>query len=213
MSIRLCGGLGVNDADYQVTTYIVSQGKRKRVWICPYYARWKCLMERLGPYNTQVAYIGRSCCEDWTYFSKFKGWMESQIWEGLHLDKDILKPGNKVYSPETCAFVPHWINTLFMTNTHRKGDYPLGVALSYKGLYRAQVSSVLTNTNVHLGMHVDPFSAHKAWQEGKIGQIKQAVKIYQQESCFREDVMIAILSRVDVLKEDLKNNRETIDFI
>lgn len=35
--------------------------------------------------------------------------------EGWHLDKDILLKGNKVYSPETCAFVPAKINSLLIS--------------------------------------------------------------------------------------------------
>lgn len=31
----------------------------------------------------------------------------------IDLDKDILKPGNKEYSPETCVLIEHYINTIF----------------------------------------------------------------------------------------------------
>ena len=43
--------------------------------------------------------------QEWLTFSNFKRWMEKQDWEGKQLDKDIIVLGNKVYSPETCAFV------------------------------------------------------------------------------------------------------------
>ena len=32
----------------------------------------------------------------------------------MHLDKDILCKGNKIYSPENCVFVPQRINNLFV---------------------------------------------------------------------------------------------------
>jgi len=38
--------------------------------------------------------------------------MERQDWEGKHLDKDILIPGNKIYSPDRCIFVSSLINLL-----------------------------------------------------------------------------------------------------
>ena len=31
----------------------------------------------------------------------------------IDLDKDILKSGNKEYSPETCVLIEHYINTIF----------------------------------------------------------------------------------------------------
>ena len=45
----------------------------------------------------------------------------------LDLDKDILFKGNKVYSPETVALVPHAINTLFINRKDGRGDFPIGV--------------------------------------------------------------------------------------
>lgn len=208
--MKLCGGIGINDADYQVTRYVSEAGKRRRVWVCPYYSRWKCLMERLGPFSKYPAYVDKSCCDDWLYFTKFRGWMEGQYWEDLHLDKDILSPGNKVYSPETCAFVPHWINTLLATNAFRKGKEPLGVAVSYSGLYRAQVSNVLTNTNLHLGLFNTPYEAHVTWQVGKIEQIEKALWIYRSEKCYCEDIDNALKSRIENIKKDIIEKRETI---
>jgi len=211
MKQKLCGGLGINDADYQVTKYIVGDnGKRKRVWVYPYYARWKSLMERIGPNSKEEAYFDKTCCADWVYFSKFKAWMEAQTWENLDLDKDILIQNNKEYGPTTCAFVPAWINTLLMTNTHRKGILPLGVHLSSKGQFRAQVSNVYTNKNKHLGLYQTPEEAHSAWQRGKIDQIEKALKMYEEEGCFRLDIKEALLKRSSNILEDNKNSRETL---
>ena len=59
----------------------------------------------------------------------------------LDLDKDILFKGNKVYSPETCCFVPHAVNTLFLNGKKNRGDFPLGVHFDKsKGKYRAEMS-------------------------------------------------------------------------
>jgi hypothetical protein len=47
----------------------------------------------------------------------------------MHLGKDILVKGNKIYSYETCVFVPQRINELFTKRQNERGDYPIGVSL------------------------------------------------------------------------------------
>ena len=47
--------------------------------------------------------------------------------QGWHLDKDILIKGNKIYSPETCCFVPQEVNILFIKNSKRREGLPIGV--------------------------------------------------------------------------------------
>ena len=63
-------------------------------------------------------------------YSNFKVWYDQNKISGmsLDLDKDILFKGNKVYSPEACSFVPHEINTLFLSKKADRGDYPIGVS-------------------------------------------------------------------------------------
>ena len=72
-------------------------------------------------------YIGCSVCKEWLTFSTFKAWMKSQVWRGRHLDKDLVIPYNKVYSPETCLFVPGKLNTLINNQEASRGRYPQGV--------------------------------------------------------------------------------------
>ena len=63
------------------------------------------------------SYIGVTVCDEWLCYANFKEWYDENIYEikdeRIHLDKDILIKGNKVYSPETCIFAPQRINTLF----------------------------------------------------------------------------------------------------
>lgn len=48
-----------------------------------------------------------------------------------HLDKDILVAGNKIYSPETCLFVPNRINSLLIRGV-KTGPLPLGVSMMHQ---------------------------------------------------------------------------------
>jgi 7,8-dihydro-6-hydroxymethylpterin-pyrophosphokinase len=52
---------------------------------------------------------------EWWSRRAFTEWMRGQEWQGRQLDKDILWPGNKIYAPDKCLFVPQEINNL-LTN-------------------------------------------------------------------------------------------------
>ena len=81
--------------------------------------------------------------EDWRYLSNFKEWCNHQIGfgnEGWHLDKDILVEDSKMYSPETCCFVPPEINVALTNNKSVRGSFPQGVIYnSTKTRYRARI--------------------------------------------------------------------------
>lgn len=209
--MKLIRGIGIKDIDYPITKSIkTGDNKWKQIWRCPYFSRWDKLMERLGPNNPHKTYDDKSCCPDWLYLSKFKAWMETQEWEGLDLDKDILFPGNKIYSPNTCAFVPPWLNTLILTNSQRKGVYPIGVTyVKETGKFRSQVSNFSTNTNLHLGVFSSEQQAHSAWQLGKCEQIEKALDCYKKEKCFRQDINEALLLRIVKLKDENSKSIET----
>ncbi len=114
-------GIGVNDALYQTTLNGVK---------CPYYKKWLGVMERCYSKKLKTnhpTYDNCQICDEWLVFSKFKSWMIKQDWKGKELDKDIIKPGNKVYSPENCAFIDHYTNSLMNINKKSKSNLPPGV--------------------------------------------------------------------------------------
>ena len=82
------------------------------------------------------AYYGIvTVCDEWQCYHRFANWYEEHAYEcdgRLHLDKDILCPGNKIYSPETCLLVPQAINALFMNKSNNRG-LPNGIRKQGKG--------------------------------------------------------------------------------
>lgn len=91
-------------------------------------------------------YEGCSICDYWLEDKeRFFKWVEENYYmvgsEQMDLDKDILVKRNKVYSPETCVFVPHSINTLLLNCKRKRGKYPLGVNYEKgKNKYRAALN-------------------------------------------------------------------------
>jgi len=86
------------------------------------YTRWANMIRRC--YNKEYqekypSYKNVTVCDEWHNFQNFAQWFEKnynpEYMEDWHVDKDILIKGNKIYSPETCCFVPREVNNLFRT--------------------------------------------------------------------------------------------------
>lgn len=173
---RLLYGVGVNDADYAVTKfettgYVDGKRKRKLIWACPFYQTWKHMLERCfsEKYRAEYpTYKDVTCCGEWLTFSNFKQWMEQQDWEGKQLDKDIIVPENKVYSPETCAFVLGVTNNFVTASDASRGEYPLGIYWNKRNeKFQAKCNNPLTKGREHLGYFNTPKEAHEAWRKRK----------------------------------------------
>ncbi len=172
---KLVHGVGVNDLPYRthVYEYVTENGGkriRKCVFICNYYAAWKHMLERCYSekfLESKPSYVGTSVCNEWVYASAFKRWMKQQDWDGKCLDKDIVVPRSKLYSPETCAFVLQATNS-FVARDASRGDYPTGVHL-YKrtGKYQARCGNPFTEKQEHLGYFSTQEEAHEGWRKRK----------------------------------------------
>jgi hypothetical protein len=118
------------------------------------YSIWQGIITRCYSEKFQEkypTYIGCSVGDHWHNFQNFAAWFEEnynpEVMQGWHLDKDILVRDNKVYSSETCCFVPREINNIFK-NKHT-GRLPKGVTQvgdkfqvmchgEYKGLFNIE---------------------------------------------------------------------------
>ena len=136
---KLVAGVGINDADYAVSVNV----DNKQI-LCPIYKKWKSMLVRCYNHkygNRFKTYSNCTVDERWHSFMAFREWVLSQpAWEGLHLDKDLLSPGNKVYSPDTCLFVPQDVNKFLTFTRIDNNELPIGVACIYNK-YLAQVAS------------------------------------------------------------------------
>lgn len=176
-------GWGINDADYPVYIYeswYDESGayKRKLTWKCPYYIKWRSMIGRChseSVHKSRPTYKDCSVCEDWKYFSNFKLWMESQDWEGMELDKDLIQKDNKIYSPETCFFVSSTVNCFMLERKLDKGDLPIGVTLRKStGKYTAVCRDYRTRSRIFLGDFKTIEEAFNAWLSKKL---KMAIEL------------------------------------
>ncbi len=128
-------GVGVNDSDYPVRIHEMVNGKAKIVYECPIFVTWKDMMKRCYSESYQKkspTYKGCSVCPEWLSFMAFHSWAKDKIGvdldgKKLQLDKDIVKEGNKLYSPETCNFVPTKVNNFLLSGGRNPLGLPRGV--------------------------------------------------------------------------------------
>ncbi len=110
------------------------------------YDTWQNMLERCYSEKHREkhsAYKDCTVCKEWHNYQNFAKWYKNNeyIVEGrLHLDKDIIKHGNTLYSPEYCLLVPQRINMIFMSKSSKDG-LPNGIARCKKG-YRAHYNGV-----------------------------------------------------------------------
>ena len=209
-------GVATNDADYVTQIYETPQdGKRKHIWMCPVYDTWKHMVGRgfcAILKQRQPTYKDVSVCEEWLLFSNFRAWWIENSVRGWQLDKDILKKGNLVYSPESCIYVPNHINMLLADSAAARGEYPLGVCC-YKQSNRFQSRVKLNGKRKHLGYFYTPEDAHRAWQLFKIKAIKDGITYYTEESTnlgvFDQRIVSSLEGRISILQDDVDNGRET----
>ena len=125
-------------------------------------------------------------CEEWHNYSDFKEWFDNNYYEiegeRMALDKDILVKGNKIYSPNTCVFVPQNINTLFIKSNKIRGKYPIGVTFNKdKNKYQAQCNTLINGKNMKKALRLyntieEAFNAYKQFKEANIKQIADYYK-------------------------------------
>jgi len=196
---KLAYGVGTMDADYAVKKYENwhENGcrKQKLLWICPFYMKWNSMLQRcysekfLEKYPT---YRGFSVCQEWLTFSNFKAWMKKQDWERKHLDKDILFPGNKIYSPSTCVFIDPKVNTFITESNASRGEWLIGVCWHKAANKFISMCRDGSGKRKHLGLFDTELESHKAWVEYKL---KLAYQLAAEQS--DERIAQALIARYE----------------
>lgn len=159
-------GVGINDANYQVRSR-----SNNNIFKCPFYKTWADMIRRCYDkkyHLRQPTYAGCSICNEWISFMSFRSWMIKQDWKGKQLDKDIISTGNKVYSPDFCAFVSKDTNVFPQDSAAIRGKWPVGVSFHKKsGKFMAECGNPITKKKEYLGLFESPEEAHSAWRKRK----------------------------------------------
>lgn len=151
------------------------------------YKKWHSMMSRCYKNNFNEAnpsYTNAKVAEEWHSFQKFAKWHENNYYEvgneTMQLDKDILVKNNKLYSSETCLYVPQRINNLFTDSASKRGRLPIGVAFRKDKKINPYQSYCNNNgKRIHLGYYSTPedaFSVYKAFKKKLINEVAEEYK-------------------------------------
>jgi hypothetical protein len=145
-----------------------------------YRAWYAMLLRAYGAdlHKVRPTYIGCSVDKNWHCFQNFAAWFEENYIEGFELDKDILIKGNKIYSPETCVFIPHSLNTFFLKCDASRGKYKIGVH------YNKTAKKFVARCNVngkkkclgYFNTEDEAFNVYKLFKESEARRIAEDYK-------------------------------------
>lgn len=149
----------------------------------PAYARWCSMLKRCYDpkyHESHPTYIGCTVDEQWHDFQRFASWFYAHEFsdKGYQLDKDLLIPGNKIYSADSCCFVPSQLNSLFIDDCSRRGRYPRGVSFE-KDRGGFKVSIRIDGKDRNLGRFKDPEEAHQVYKRAKEANVKRMALEWQ----------------------------------
>lgn len=136
----------------------------------PAHHTWMNMLARCHPGGRQPTYRGCSVAPEWLSWENFRQWWEDNYIEGWCLDKDLLVPGNKVYGPLTCMYVPRQANNFFLDHGAARGSLPQGVRRdpTCKTNPYMAVVSVGRGRKVSVGHFPTQEAASKAYREAKL---------------------------------------------
>lgn len=181
--VRVVQGIGYNDLNH-------IKGECDGIA----YRTWSAMLNRCygKTYSERKpTYKDCSVCDEWLYFSNFKKWFDENYIDGYQLDKDILVRNNKLYSPETCRFVPNKINTLLLSCNSKRGKYPIGVT-RYQGKYRARLH--INGKDVTIGLYNTISEAFDAYKNRKEKYIKEIANEYYSKGEITKDIYDSLMN-------------------
>ena len=149
---------------------------------CYKYRKWTDMLRRCYSEKYQVTvptYIGCTISDEFKDYSKWREWYDNYPYkqDDWHLDKDLLVKSNKVYSKETCVFLPRAINMALVTRQGNRGKCLIGVVFPKKGKYTSFLKKHGKNT--YLGTYDNEYDAYLAYKLAKEEYLKELAEDYK----------------------------------
>ena len=155
------------------------------------YELWQSMLKRCysdTSKNKHPTYEGCEVSDKFKSYEYFYEWCHKQIGFGVdgngnpfQLDKDLLVKGNKVYSEDSCVFLPQEINLLLTKRDNNRGKHLIGV--SWSNTSKSFIARVAKNKGKreHLGIFNTEVEAFNAYKTAKEAFIKEQANQWKSE--------------------------------
>ena len=156
------------------------------------YDLWQNMLRRCYSDDTfkkkRPTYEGCEVSNNFKSYEYFYEWCNRQIGFGVEgngnpfqLDKDLLIKGNKVYSEDSCVFIPQEINTLLTKSTSSRGEHLIGVSWHKKDKVFVAVVSKNKGKQGWLGSFKTELEAFNAYKQAKESFVKEQAEKWKDE--------------------------------
>lgn len=160
LNLRRVAGIGyIGEGEYTSSS---NKNKNKVYYV------WRKMIERCYLKLDNQTYNDVTVCDEWHNFQNFAKWYNENYiddfdakWE---IDKDLLNPNSKMYSPDNCVFLPAEVNLIFSKKKPGEKGFPKGVYYD-RGRYVASVRKY--GKSKHLGSFGTPQEAHEVYMKAK----------------------------------------------
>lgn len=145
------------------------------------YRLWEHIIYRCkSPKRSKAIRSYEDCdiSEEWKYFSCFKQWFDCNYIEGWNIDKDLLQKDNKIYSPNTCCFLPTELNAI---------------------IKRDLAKNEMAGVKEHKGAYVARYKEGSKYSFKSFNTKEEAILFYREEKIKR------VLSVADKYKDQLSS--------
>lgn len=141
------------------------------------YNLWDSMLERCyceKRRHRAKTYFDCEVCKEWYNFQNFSKWFHENYYEcndRLHVDKDIILQGNRIYSPDTCLLIPQKLNVLFVNKINKRG-LP-------NGIYKVKTGYFAKYNNEDLGIYKTVTEAFSSYAIAKKREIIRVANEYK----------------------------------
>lgn len=163
------------------------------------YDTWKSMIQRCYDDKHQQrcpTYKNTTICEEWKNYQNFAEWYSESFHKikgvKFQLDKDLLQNNvkNKIYSPDTCVFLPHNVNS-FLANkkTYNTSNYTGVHWHKTNKKWQAEIMVFGENKKKNLGFFSTPEEASFAYQKARSEQAEKAKEYLRSLNYLPENII------------------------